>query len=364
MSRISAPSISKPIPMSPVMAIWLGTFVAAGCNVLVSSVEERDSKRKRQLVKSGLFIGALGPLLGVAMWKVFSWALREQPITSKAQSLVSIIVTSVVGTSLLETSAELEAVNLVIWLRVASGVWALAGRGGVDLITAVAVAGTFHGVLANPSEAPRALVRMTRQFLGPAEFDSLQDSKQEFNLNKVWRIFSQTFRGLFAYNYFLHIAAALVSFAVRSMGKQLVRGVKPTTGQAVIAVLQRALREATVLNLAVSLSCALLYSGCRLGQGRWQLGVLLVPLPLMLTGAPVRDTVYFLFVPWFIKYLFALYAANGGVINSRSRIVLGVLLLEKPLKQSLHSNHEGYSWMVSVAFGIAQRLAGNKLAKW
>lgn len=364
MSRISALSPNKPIPMSPVMAIWLGTFVAAGCNVLVSSVEERDAKRKRQLVRSGLYIGALGPLLGVAMWKALSWTLREQPITSKSQSLFSIILASVVGTSLLETSAELEAVNLVIWLRVASGVWALAGRSGADLITAVAVAGTFHGVLANPTKAPRALVRMTRQFLGPAEFDSLQDADQTFAPAKAWTVFAQTFRGLFAYNYFLHVAAALVSFAVRLMGKQLVRGVKPSFGHAVLAVLQRALREATALNLAVSLSCTLLYSGCRLGRGRWQLGVLLVPLPLALTGAPVRDTVYFLFVPWFAKYLFALYSANGGMANSRSRIVMGVLLLEKPLKQSLHSNHEGYSWMVSVAFGIAQRLAAHKLARW
>lgn len=274
------------------------------------------------------------------------------------------MLASVVGASLLHSETELEAVNLVIWLRVAGGVWSLAGRYGADVISALAVSGTFHGVLFNPKQAPRALVRMTRQFLSPQVFDSLllkaDDKEDSFSSRTAFEIFARTFRRLFAYNYFLHLAAATVSFLVRQSGRKLVMGVKSTAVQDYTMVLNRALHEATVLNFAVSLSCSSLYTGCSVGG--WKLGVLLTSFPLALCGSRVRDTVYFLFVPWFAKYLFSLLQAHG-VPNARSRIVLGVFLLEKPLKFYLESN-EGYSWMVSVAFGIAQRIAGAKLAKW
>jgi hypothetical protein len=114
-----------------------------------------------------------------------------------------------------------------------------------------------------------------------------------------------------------------------------------------------------MLNTAVGLSCAVLHMGCKL-QGPW-LGLLLCPLPLAGCKPRVRDTVYFLFVPWLAKYWFK----NLEVLqaNARSRVVLGAFLLEVPLKKFME-DHEGYSWMVSVAFGIAQKIAGANLAKW
>jgi len=201
--------------------------------------------------------------------------------------------------------------------------------------------------------APSILVKMTRSFLSPPVFEGVKKNERsastEESVKDISTVFLRTFRGLFAYNYFLHYSAALVSYGVRQLGSKTVKGARKTQST-IPQILLQATKEATILNTAVAASCGLLVTGTRL-SGNF-LGVFLMPLPLYFCAPRVRDTIYFLFAPWCVKYLFRLHDV-GQSLNSRVRLLLGVYMLEGPLR-TLSSDHEGYAWMISVAFGLAK----------
>jgi hypothetical protein len=71
--------------------------------------------------------------------------------------------------------------------------------------------------------------------MGSKTFDGMLEKDDEKNkpivLKREFDIFTRAFRLLFAYNYFLHLAAALVSFGVRTLGRKVVTGAKPVQSQ-------------------------------------------------------------------------------------------------------------------------------------
>lgn len=339
--------------ISPHVAMWLGTFVAAGSSLSLNSREEKDSKLAKRQLLSGMRLSILGPLIGLSLCKVF------QRVETSG-SFFPVITSSLIGSSLLKFEDEVDAVSMIIWLRVASGFWNAIGRKGSDIVTQLAIITTFHGVIFQPELAPKALVKMTRRFLTTKIFDSLVETKEKQNPKDVQKEFSlvflRTFRGLFSYNYFLHLAAGYVGLLVRLLGSKTVHG---TTNRSIVSpsffqVFKQATKEAFILNTAVSASCALLVAGTKL-TGTAKIGICCVPLPLYFCAPRVRDTLYFLFIPWCIRYLSRVNNVTEN-IDSRVRLLFGVYLLEGPLR-GVKNEHEGYSWMISVGFGMAQKLA-------
>ena len=339
-------------PMSPHVASWLGTFVAAGIQHGMNGRDEKNEKQARRKFRDGIRMAILGPAIGLALWRVFQ--TRENN-----GSVLPIITASFIGLNLLKSEDEVEAVNNIIWLRVASSILDGLSRRGINALTHTAIFITFYGVLNHTNIAPGMLVKMTRRFLTPPIFDAVkQQQKQTTNdennnktttvtLKDASMVFMRTFKGLFAYNYFLHFAAAAVSYLIRSFGSRTVKGARKVR-VSVAQIVKQAAKEATILNTAVSASCALLVGGTCIGGNL--LGLFAMPLPLYFCAQRVQDTVYFLFAPWCVKYLFRLHSL-GDTFNARVRLLLGVYALEGPLR-SISSEHEGYSWMIGVAFCV------------
>ena len=351
------PPLSSNKQISPHVATWLGTFVAAGVQLAASSKKHSKSKANSESLISGARVGILGPMIGLSLWQVFSRLETKN-------KLFPIVTSSLIGSSLLKTEDEVDSVSTVIWLRVASALWALMNRKGSDVATQLAIMTTFHGVLKNPSMAPSALVKMTRKFLTPPVFESTQTADPssingKSTFEQVLMTFRRTFKMLLAYNYFLHLAAALVGNMVRLFASKTVKGssVRSRANVNWTRVVIQATKEALILNSAVSASCALLVGGSKFGKNPY-VGIGAMVLPYYFVDIRVRDTLYFLFVPWCMRYLFRLHDL-GEVANDRVRLLLGVYMLEGPLStmNKYGTTDEGYSWMVSVGFGLAQKLA-------
>lgn len=336
-------------PLSPHVASWLGTFIAAGFQLVFSSRDEKNPKLAKRKFQSGAKMMILGPSIGLLLWRLLGGK-------SRTANVLPIVAASLVGSSFLKSEDEVESVNSVIWLRIASGIWSSAGRQQADFLTQLAIVATFYGVVNHTEIAPSILVKMTRRFLSPPIFDSVKnnDAKNHKPASQsakdVVTVFLRTFRGLFAYNYFLHFSAAMVGHVVRLLGSKTVKGTKGKSTSTISSVLIQATKEATILNTAVSASCALLVAGSQIGNNL--LGVLLVPLPLYFCAPRVRDTVYFLFIPWCVKYLFRLHKI-GDTFFGRIRLLMGVYFLEGPLR-AVSGDHEGFTWIISVAFAMAK----------
>lgn len=351
MTSLTKDKSHQSVALSHHVLSWLGTFVAAGFQLSFTLNDEKNPEVAKKKLLRGLRMAILGPTLGFGMFKVFSHGEIKG-------SIVPIATASLIGSGLLRSEDEVESVNSIVWLRVASGIWSGLNRRGIDLMTHLAIVITFYGVFNHEDIAPSALVKMTRKFLTPSVFNSVQsrgskenedDERISTSLLAVWKVFRRTFRGLFVYNYFLHFAAALVGYAVRVFGSKAAKVGKVVSSN-VTNVLVQAAKEATILNTAVSASCAILVAGSRtLGSGA---GILCMPFPLYFCAPRVRDTVYYLFMPWCAKFVFRLYDANR-FFNARARLLLGVYMLEGPLR-AISSNHEGYGWMIGVAFGMVK----------
>lgn len=116
-----------------------------------------------------------------------------------------------------------------------------------------------------------------------------------------------------------------------------------------------------VLNTGVATSCSLwvlftrgLPVGATASQ-RALAGALAAPLPLWFIPQAVVDTVYFLFTPWAARFLARLPGSVVSAASNRSRLLIGVAALQGPLRR-FSDAQESYAWLVSVAFGHAQRL--------
>jgi hypothetical protein len=57
--------------ISPHVAMWLGTFVAAGSSLSLNSREEKDSKLAKRQLLSGMRLSILGPLIGCVILIAF-----------------------------------------------------------------------------------------------------------------------------------------------------------------------------------------------------------------------------------------------------------------------------------------------------
>jgi hypothetical protein len=115
----------------------------------------------------------------------------------------------------------------------------------------------------------------------------------------------------------------------------------------------QATKEACVLNVAVASSCYMWVAGAVWGGDL--AGVVCSSLPLWLCSPRVRNTVYFLFVPWSMRYLSRATGMHDG-ISPTLKASVGVLLCEGPLRTFADEQTASYAWLISIAFGLAQRV--------
>jgi len=314
-----AHSVVERLP--PALLEWLGSFAVAA----VAAPAHRAS------------IALVAPVVSLSTWRVLSPQKQRGVFAALAAAGATLLVVP-------EPAAR--ALNNVIWLRVLSTAWGLSSPLQISLVTHAALLICFLGVHVRPDASQRLFVAMTKAFL-PRGFFTGGLHKQPRRELSVTDTFWRAFKGLFAYNCALHFAAVVVNHGVRRLGKA-------STPLKLHAFVEAA-KEAMLLNMAVASSCSLWVLGAKVHSD--VAGVLLAPLPLWAISTRVRNTLYFLMAPWAARLVLNVAAPAPTWAVS----VVGVGALEGPLRDALQKN--SYAWLVSIAFGLAQRLAGGRLLK-
>jgi len=303
----------------PALLEWLGSFAVAA----VAAPAHRTS------------IALVAPVVSLGTWRALSPGKQRGVLAALA---------AVAATLLAVPEPAARALNNVIWLRVLSTAWGLSSPLQISLVTHGALLVCFLGVHVRPDASQRLFVSMTKAFL-PRGFFTGGLHRQPRRELSVADTFRRAFKGLFAYNFALHVAAVVVNHGVRRLGKAQT----PLKPHAFV----QAAEEAMLLNMAVASSCSLWVLGAKAHSD--VAGVLLAPLPLWVISSRVRNTLYFLMVPWAARLVLNV----APPVPTWAVSAVGVGALEGPLQNALQKN--SYAWLVSIAFGLAQRLAGGRL---
>jgi len=327
-------------------------------------------------------------LLRVSFAAPLAALLTYAPLSRVTPALLSATLTTL-SLAPLFPSDEVRAVQRVVWLRVASALYtALSTRPPLlRAFTHALMAFTFYGVFRHPKSAPTTLFKMVRQFSSadflaalrcpdsespgetpPAAADPLAAlpllDRVRVVLRHAFTSTERAFRGIMLYNFALHWAAALIGRLVRTVGARTLSSHPPKDLRPLRDLLLKATREALTLNAGVALSCWLMWLGRAVPaspRAQALVAAALTPVPLWMVPDGVADTVYFIFTAWAAHFAAHVPGSPLALLGARERLLAGVALLEGPL-HTKPGQDESYAWLISFAFGFAQRAVASYTA--